>query len=148
MDEIRDVEVFQAVRRLSFRWRRTKWVERDDAGGGWVDAGIVTEILFFRKTLSLALAAGATRAHPAALRASTLRVLGRGQALLPHAGEEAHAAQVANLPRVDLSASDGIVIASDSDAIQTKPRPQTLRLDCFALLAMTAGSFALTPQTF
>ncbi len=34
--------------------------------------------------------------------------------------------------------SHGIVIASDSDAIQAKPPPQTLSLDRFALLAMTA----------
>jgi hypothetical protein len=29
------------------------------------------------------------------------------------------------------------IIASDSEAIQTKPRPQTLGLDGFALFAMT-----------
>jgi len=29
------------------------------------------------------------------------------------------------------------VIASDSEAIQTKRPPQSLSLDCFALLAMT-----------
>jgi len=29
------------------------------------------------------------------------------------------------------------VIASDSEAIQTKQPPQSLSLDCFALLAMT-----------
>jgi hypothetical protein len=29
------------------------------------------------------------------------------------------------------------VIASDSEAIQTNPPPQSLSLDCFALLAMT-----------
>jgi hypothetical protein len=33
--------------------------------------------------------------------------------------------------------SDRFVIASDSDAIQTKPPPRTLSLDRFALLAMT-----------
>jgi hypothetical protein len=32
-----------------------------------------------------------------------------------------------------------IVIVSDSDAVQTKPLPQSPSLDCFALLAMTAG---------
>jgi hypothetical protein len=32
-----------------------------------------------------------------------------------------------------------IVIASDSEAIQIEPPPQTLSLDCFALLAMTTG---------
>ena len=31
-----------------------------------------------------------------------------------------------------------VVIASDSEAIQTKPPPQSLSLDCFALLAMTS----------
>jgi hypothetical protein len=38
-----------------------------------------------------------------------------------------------------MSSDDGAcaVIASDSEAIQTKPLPQTPSLDCFALLAMT-----------
>jgi hypothetical protein len=44
--------------------------------------------------------------------------------------------------------SDGIVIASDSDAIQTKPQRQTLSLDGFAWLAMTAELSARTPQMF
>ena len=34
--------------------------------------------------------------------------------------------------------SFAVVIASDSEAIQTKPRWQTQSLDCFASLAMTA----------
>jgi len=37
------------------------------------------------------------------------------------------------------------VIASDSDAIQTKPRPQSLSLDGFALLAMTERETATEP---
>ena len=39
--------------------------------------------------------------------------------------------------------SGEIVIASGSEAIQTKLPPQTLRLDCFALLAMTAENVQL-----
>ena len=39
--------------------------------------------------------------------------------------------------------SGEIVIASSSEAIQAKPPPQTLRLDCFALLAMTAENVQL-----
>jgi len=35
------------------------------------------------------------------------------------------------------------VIASDSEAIQTKRPPQTPSLDCFALLAMTAETIRL-----
>ena len=38
------------------------------------------------------------------------------------------------------------VIASDSDAIQTKPQLQSLSLDGFALLAMTAGAFPFTKK--
>jgi hypothetical protein len=40
-----------------------------------------------------------------------------------------------------------VVIASNSEAIQTKPPPQTLTLDCFALLAMTAAMFRLKHVT-
>jgi hypothetical protein len=39
--------------------------------------------------------------------------------------------------------SDGIVIASDSEAIQTKPPPQSPSLDRFALLAMTSQKIRL-----
>jgi hypothetical protein len=35
------------------------------------------------------------------------------------------------------------VIASDSDAIQTNPLPQSPSLDRFALLAMTAGTASI-----
>jgi hypothetical protein len=37
-----------------------------------------------------------------------------------------------------LKTSQRFVIASDSEAIQTQLPPQSLSLDCFALLAMTA----------
>jgi hypothetical protein len=36
-----------------------------------------------------------------------------------------------------------VVIASDSEAIQTKPPPRTQSLDCFASLAMTAEMIRL-----
>jgi hypothetical protein len=42
---------------------------------------------------------------------------------------------VACAPSVSLSA----VIASDSEAIQSRPLPQSSRLDCLALLAMTGA---------
>jgi len=40
-----------------------------------------------------------------------------------------------------------IVIASDSEAIQTKPPPQSPSLDCFALLAMTPETIRLEGVT-
>jgi hypothetical protein len=39
--------------------------------------------------------------------------------------------------RASAASGDQSVIASDSDAIQTKPPPQSRSLDRFALLAMT-----------
>jgi len=39
------------------------------------------------------------------------------------------------------------VIASDSEAIQTKRQPQSQSLDCFALLAMTPEMFRLEHNT-
>jgi hypothetical protein len=36
-----------------------------------------------------------------------------------------------------------VVIASDSEAIQTKRQPQSPRLDRFALLAMTVGTASI-----
>jgi hypothetical protein len=48
-------------------------------------------------------------------------------------------------PRAEQAAIrlNGLVIASDSDAIQTKPQPQSRSLDRLALLAMTNQSKAL-----